>query len=73
MRAHKKKDTFENDQFLVRKCPICGKVFCPAPMHVYHLAGGANRARVCSYSCMLESQRRHEAGKKKTGRPKKQV
>ena len=69
MRANKKKDTFENDQFLVRECPICGKVFCPAPMHVYKLPN--RNTRVCSYHCMLEAERRHEAGKKKTGRPKK--
>jgi hypothetical protein len=70
MRVNKRIDTFENDLYLVRICPVCGKEFCPAPMHIYKLPGG-KQSRVCSYSCMLEAERVHEAQKKKPGRPKK--
>ena len=44
-------------------CPICGKNFVPAPMHVYNDGGKL----VCSYHCHLEAfNRRQEAKKKKT-------
>ena len=38
-----------------KKCPICGKTFIPAPMHVYkrnNCAGGRMKW-FCSYHCML--------------------
>ena len=69
MRANKKKFKAQKSQLVLETCPICGKTFVPAPMHVYHVA--CKQTRVCSYHCALESERRHEAGKKKTGRPKK--
>ena len=42
-------------------CPICGKNFIPAAMHVYN---DGNKA-VCSYHCHLEAFHRREAEKKK--------
>ena len=45
-------------------CPICGKNFIPAAMHVYN---DGNKA-VCSYHCHLEAIRRKEAEKKKKKR-----
>lgn len=47
-----------------RICPICGKEFYPAPMHVYK----AGEKLVCSYSCMLKYQ-----SEKKTDRRSKTV
>ena len=39
-----------------RTCPVCGKDFIPAAQHVYR--DKHRKYLVCSYSCMLESQRR---------------
>ena len=39
-----------------KKCPICGKIFCPAPLHVYKV----NRVYVCSYSCVRKYEREKE-------------
>lgn len=47
--------------FVDTECPICGKNFIPAPMHVYN---DGNKA-VCSYHCHLEAFRRREAAKVK--------
>lgn len=33
------------------KCPVCGKMFKPAPEHAYHI-GSSQKRRVCTYSCM---------------------
>lgn len=35
--------------FIERKCPVCGKVFFPAPYHVYKV----NDKLACSYSCVV--------------------
>ncbi len=51
---------YYKDPIVVKKCPICGKEFVPAPEHAYRLPynkGGP----VCSYHCMREARRRHEA------------
>lgn len=69
MRVNKEKRTYTKSQLVEETCPVCGKVYVPAPEHVYHMP--ARKTRVCSYHCMMEAERRHEAGKKKTGRPKK--
>lgn len=42
-----------------KKCPICGKNFVPAPYHSYR-SRGRSAALVCSYHCVLESERREE-------------
>ena len=36
-------------KFVMKKCPICGKDFHPAPQHIYKISG--NKV-VCSYTCM---------------------
>lgn len=63
------KRVYTKSQLTVETCPICGKEYVPAPEHVYHVP--ARKARVCSYKCMLEAEKRHEATKKKPGRPPK--
>lgn len=40
------------------KCPVCGKIFFPAPYHVYHMP--ASNQRVCSYHCKLQAEKNHE-------------
>lgn len=73
------KSPYKNEAGNVVTCPVCGKSYAPAPFHVYHEPGYKSK-RVCSYTCMLTAERRHEenkkatgaaAHKKKTGRPKK--
>ena len=65
MRIRKRKK-YANSGLFEATCPVCGKVFYPSPEHVYHMP--ASKARVCSYHCMVEAERRHEANKKPRGR-----
>ena len=39
------------------RCPICGKMFVPAPEHAYHNYDG--KKLVCSYSCSMTSRKAH--------------
>ena len=41
----------------MNECPMCGKLFCLAPMNVYKIKNGKN---VCSYSCMRKYQMKKE-------------
>ena len=43
------------------ECPVCGKVFVPAPEHIYN--DGKNR--VCSWHCQVEVEKRRKAEKVK--------
>ena len=43
--------------FVSVKCPICGKMFVPAPEHAYHNYNG--KKLVCSYSCSMTSRKAH--------------
>lgn len=47
-----------------RKCPICKKIFVPAPFHSWRVS--EKGAMVCSYHCVLESDRRKEERRKAT-------
>ncbi len=50
-------------------CPICERVFVPAAEHIYRDKRKSHKL-VCSYTCVLESERLKEAGakaKKKEG------
>lgn len=41
-------------------CPVCGKTFIPAPLHVYRDARfdkSVKHALVCSWRCVCESER----------------
>lgn len=42
------------------KCPVCGMAFIPAPYHAYR--DRRSRKRVCSWSCVCESERLKMAG-----------
>ena len=49
----------KNSSLKEAKCPICNKVFVPAPEHMYK---AHDKVRyVCTYHCMLESEKRFEA------------
>lgn len=39
------------------KCPICGKIFIPAPMHVYEIKKKNQFFKVCSYSCARKAEK----------------
>lgn len=49
----KKKDHY-NSQFNGTKCPVCGKLFFPAPYHTYKVKG----AKVCSWHCVCEAEKK---------------
>ena len=49
---------FEATQFIDKTCPICGKNFIPAGQHMYRDARNDNL--VCSWTCMLKSERMNE-------------
>jgi hypothetical protein len=44
-------------------CPVCGKRFIPAPMHVFKTPTGSRY--ICTYSCVLERERRAKEKMKK--------
>ena len=46
---------YEQDFLNELICPVCGKSFIPAPMHVYR--DKRCRKRVCSWSCVCKSER----------------
>ena len=43
--------------FVPVKCPICGKMYIPAPEHVYRNYNG--KKIVCSYACSCQSRKEH--------------
>lgn len=43
--------------FVPVKCPICGKMYIPAPEHVYRNYNG--KKMVCSYACSCQSRKEH--------------
>lgn len=47
-----------------KKCPVCGKIFCPAPLHAYKVKG----VLVCTYSCVLKAEREKKAKRQRKGR-----
>ena len=40
-----------DDETPKRQCPVCGKMFKPAPEHIYHI-GKNKRNLCCSWNCM---------------------
>jgi hypothetical protein len=53
--------------YRARICPVCGKEFIPAAMHVYK-DRRPNHRFVCSWSCVCESERLKEANRKRAGK-----
>lgn len=54
-----------------QKCPVCGKKFLPAPMHVWKNENETNKAfqkLVCSYTCMRVTEKQKFERLKKQSR-----
>jgi len=45
--------------FAESKCPVCKKLFIPAPQHVWKVGG----KKVCSYTCMRSFEKAQEEKK----------
>ena len=39
-------------QIETAECPVCGKMFTPAPEHALKIGEAFSSEKVCSYSCM---------------------
>ena len=50
---------FDATQIIDKICPVCGKNFVPAGQHMYKDA--RTNSLVCSWTCMLKSERLKEA------------
>lgn len=50
---------FDAAQIIDKKCPVCGKNFIPAGQHIYKDA--RNGSLVCTWTCVLKSERLKEA------------
>lgn len=54
-------DDFYNDDNSAKiRCPVCGKMFKPAPEHAYYITKN-RRNLCCSYSCMREWEKNKTA------------
>lgn len=51
----------ESGYLIERKCANCGKIFCPAPEHVYKDDDKA----FCKWSCLCEYRKHKEEAKEK--------
>lgn len=40
-----------------RSCPVCKKMFRPAPEHAWTIGRGNRKKYVCSYTCMRRVER----------------
>ena len=51
------------------KCPVCGKEYTPAPMHIYRITTKHGSHLVCSWGCQRawEKERDEKRKKKKEG------
>lgn len=52
-----------NEKHLVR-CPVCEKMFQPAPEHIYNITVDKQKKLVCSYSCQRLWQKEPSVAKK---------
>ena len=54
--AKRKYEYAQGVGFMPVKCPICGKMYVPAPEHAYHDYNG--KKLVCSYTCSMTARKR---------------
>lgn len=40
-------------------CPVCGKIFIPAPFHVYKVKAHGMVKKCCSYGCQVKHEKAH--------------
>lgn len=58
------------EHIAVKKCPVCGREYVPAPEHSYKVyleckkGTGHYKTPVCSYGCMRKHQREKEEKKR---------
>lgn len=57
--ANKRKGEY-GKQIVDAECPICGKMFVPAPYHAYKLLIGSRWRLICSYTCASKGLREKE-------------
>lgn len=55
------------ENIVSRKCPVCGKLFVPAPMHIYNaqMKKYSKKALVCSYGCMVAQEKKMTQSKRR--------
>ena len=53
------------------RCPVCGENFIPAAQHAYKDKRYPYK-RVCTWHCVLESERQKEAARKRKSRKRVQ-
>lgn len=64
----------EENNYGMKKCPICGKMFIPAPEHIYKVYINKTEAKklglesngeytVCTWHCVREHEKRHRGRK----------
>lgn len=49
-------------------CEVCGKIFIPAPKHIYNETRNEKVHHICGYNCNCEFNRKHpkvKGGKRK--------
>lgn len=51
-------------EYKIKKCPICGKGFHPAPEHAWKIGPEQTGPLVCSYTCMRKWEKEHPPKKK---------
>ena len=48
----------KKSEFEMCECPVCNKLFIPAPQHSYKVTDRFNRRhKVCSYSCVRKAEK----------------
>lgn len=53
-----------SESIVERVCPVCGRTFIPAPMHIYKENDMSGHVRVvCSWPCLCAYRRQIEAAK----------
>lgn len=52
------------------KCPVCGKEFVPAPMHIYktRVSPKGSELLVCSWTCVRNGEKMTDAQRKRKER-----
>lgn len=49
--------------FVENKCEVCGRIFIPAPEHIFNEVRGGKTHKICGYSCNLKFNRKHPVAK----------
>ena len=52
--------------FVMKKCPICGKEFHPAPQHAWTIGTESSSKIVCSYTCMRAWEKKNLPHKRRS-------